>query len=483
MITMNNDLPDEIWKTTKNIRTTIKFKKFQEILLGLLFLRYINMKFELKHQELVAAQEENAEDPKQYEKENIYYLAEESRWNKISENSDKLDNKERIANIITQIGNNTPSLEKILPTVFSEDKNEINSVNLGEYIDLLSELDNTDENTQVLTDTFEKCLEKLSTIAKKEKGEFYTPPSIVKTVVKILQPTQGIIYDPCCGSGEFLVKSSTTYENKRDKKIYGQESDQTTWKIAKMNLIMHQIEANLGKTEEDAIQNDLESPLSANYIMAKPPFTKKAMQLNKEDKRWEYGQPKKINTAYAWMQHMIYHLAEDGKMAIVLPNSSLFVGGQDRKIRAKILESGIVEAIISLPTQLFTQTAIPVTIWIINKEKKQKDKILFIDAKELGTMTTRKQRTLEDKDIDLLLQTYTQYLEGTLEDEKGFCKVATLEDIKEQDYSLTTGRYVGFKQEEEYTTRNLKEILEDTKEKEKKITQLNKKIRELTENI
>ena len=253
-----------------------------------------------------------------------------------------------------------------------------------------------------------------------------------------------------------FVQSSKFIENHAgnltDISVYGQESNPTTWKMAKMNLAIRQIEADLGEHPDDTFLNDLHPTLKADYIMANPPFNLKkwGQEQLTDDKRWKYGIPPKGNANYAWMQHMIHHLSVNGKIGLVLANGSLSsTTSGEGKIRQAIIEDDLIDAIITLPTQLFYTTGIPVSLWFINKNKKQKGKTLFIDARELGTMVTRKLRELTDEDIQLMADTYNKYTEGTLEDEKGFCKIATLDDIKEQDYILTPGRYVGFKPEED----------------------------------
>ena len=234
--------------------------------------------------------------------------------------------------------------------------------------------------------------------------------------------------------------------------VYGQESNPTTWKMAKMNLAIRGIEADLGEHQADTFLNDLHPTLKADYVMANPPFNLKkwGQEQLKDDKRWVYGIPPKNNANFAWMQHMIKHLSPNGRIGLVLANGSLSsTTGNEGKIRQAIVEDDLVEGIIALPPQLFYTTGIPVSLWFLNRNKKQKGKTLFIDAREIGTMVSRKLRELTDEDIDLLADTFEKFEEGTLEDEKGFCKVSTLDDIKEQDFILTPGRYVGFKPEED----------------------------------
>ena len=250
-------------------------------------------------------------------------------------------------------------------------------------------------------------------------------------------------------SQKFIENHSGNIDN---ISVYGQESNPTTWKMAKMNLAIRTIEADLGKYNADTFLNDLHPTLKADYIMANPPFNLKkwGQEQLKEDQRWKYGIPPKGNANFAWMQHMIYHLAPTGKLGLVLANGALSsTTSGEGKIRQAIIEDDLVDCIIALPGQLFYTTGIPVSLWFIDRNKKQKGKTLFIDARELGTMVSRKLRELTEEDIQQLAQTYHQYQEGTLEEEKGYSKIATLDNIKEQDYILTPGRYVGFKPEED----------------------------------
>ena len=374
----------------------------------------------------------------------------------ISKKAHTSENGETIDKAMRAIERENTSLKGVLPTNFA--RPELNKQALGEIIDIFTNIKMSQhgDKKDILGRTYEYCLSKFAENEGKKAGEFYTPACIVRTIVEILQPTHGRVYDPCCGSGGMFVQSSKFIENHSgnltDISVYGQESNPTTWKMAKMNLAIRQIEADLGEHPDDTFHNDLHPTLKADYIMANPPFNLKkwGQEQLTDDKRWKYGIPPKGNANYAWMQHMIHHLSAHGKIGLVLANGSLSsTTSGEGKIRQAIIEDDIVDAIITLPTQLFYTTGIPVSLWFINKNKKQKGKTLFIDARELGTMVTRKLRELTDEDIQLMADTYNKYVEGTLEDEKGFCEVATLDDIKEQDYILTPGRYVGFKPEED----------------------------------
>lgn len=445
----------EIWAAADELRGSMDASEYKHVVLGLIFLKYISDKFEERHQELVNEGEGFEEDIDEYKKLNIFYVPEDARWSIIAKNAHKEDNGIIIDNAMREIEKKNKKLKDVLPKSFG---NNINSEKLGAVIDIFSNIKMAEhgDKKDILGRTYEYCLGKFAEQEGKNAGEFYTPACIVRTIVEILQPTKGRVYDPCCGSGGMFVQSSKFIEahsgNIQNVSIFGQESNKTTWKMAKMNLAIRQIEADLGEHQADTFLNDLHPILKADYIMANPPFNLKkwGQEQLTDDKRWKYGIPPKGNANYAWMQHMIHHLSSRGKIGLVLANGSLSsTTSGEGKIRQAIIEDDLVDTIITLPTQLFYTTGIPVSLWFLNKDKKQKGKTLFIDARELGTMVTRKLRELTDEDIQLMADTYNKYVEGTLEDEKGFCKVATIDDIKEQDYILTPGRYVGFKPEED----------------------------------
>ena len=308
----------------------------------------------------------------------------------------------------------------------------------------------------ILGRTYEYCLSKFAEQEGKLAGEFYTPSCVVRTLVEVLKPYNGRVYDPCCGSGGMFVQSAKFIENHSGNlnniSVFGQDSNPTTWKMAQMNLAIRGIEANLGSYNADTFFNDCHPTLRADYIMANPPFNLSDWGADKlkDDVRWQYGMPPAGNANFAWLQHMIHHLAPNGKIGMVLANGSLSSqSGGEGEIRKNIINADLVECIVAMPTQLFYTTQIPVSLWFLSKNKKQKNKTLFIDARKMGTMVTRKLRELSDEDIAKIADTYTAYTEGTLEDVKGFCAVVTTDKIEEQDYILTPGRYVGIEEQED----------------------------------
>ena len=354
----------------------------------------------------------------------------------------------------------------------SELDNLIYNDPLGEVVDLFTNIKMIEHGSEkdILGRTYEYCLSMFAEQEGKRGGEFFTPSCVVRTLVEVLQPFKGRVYDPCCGSGGMFVQSAKFVENHsgniNDISIYGQDSNPTTWKLAQMNLAIRGIEPDLGKYAADTFLDDQHPTMRADYIMANPPFNLSnwgAEQL-KDDVRWQYGMPPAGNANFAWLQHMIYHLAPGGRMGMVLANGSLSSqSGGEGEIRKNIVNADLVDCIIAMPTQLFYTTQIPVSLWFISKRKKQPSKTLFIDARKMGVMVSRKLRELTDgtkeeyknedgtlkNDIKKIADTYNAYVAGTLEDVKGFCAVATTEEIVKQDYILTPGRYVGIEEQQD----------------------------------
>ena len=347
-------------------------------------------------------------------------------------------------------------LKDILPKNFA--RPELDKRRLGEVVDLFTNIQMIDHGNSkdILGRTYEYCLAKFAEQEGKLAGEFYTPSCVVRTLVEVLQPYNGRVYDPCCGSGGMFVQSSKFIENHggniKNISVYGQDSNPTTWKLAQMNLAIRGIEADLGKFSADTFFNDCHPQLKADFIMANPPFNLSGWGQDKllDDVRWQYGTPPANNANFAWLQHMIWHLAPNGRIGMVLANGSLSSqSGGEGEIRKNIINADLVDCIVAMPSQLFYTTQIPVSLWFLARNKKQKGKTLFIDARKMGTMVTRKLRELTDEDIQRIADTYNAFVDGTLEDEKGFCAVVTTQDIAKQDYILTPGRYVGIEEQED----------------------------------
>ena len=338
---------------------------------------------------------------------------------------------------------------------------------LGEVVDLFTNMDmgDTEESKDLLGRTYEYCIQQFAAYEGVKGGEFYTPASIVKTIVAILKPFKNCrVYDPCCGSGGMFVQSAKFIQAHSGKRgeiaVYGQESNADTWKMAKMNMAIRGIDADFGPYQADTFFNDLHKTLKADFIMANPPFNLSnwGQDKLKDDVRWKYGTPPAGNANYAWIQHMIHHLAPNGKIGLVLANGALSSQSSgEGEIRKNIIQADLVEGIVALPTQLFYSVTIPVTLWFISKNKKQKGKTLFIDARKMGYMVDRKHRVFTEGiqedgslgDIDKLAKTFEDFQNGILEEVKGFCAVADIQEIEKQDFILTPGRYVGIEEVED----------------------------------
>lgn len=446
----------EIWKAADLLRGNLDASEYKSVVLGLIFLKYISDKFETKYQELVNSGEGFEEDRDEYMADNIFFVPQEARWNVVAEAAHTPEIGVVIDNAMRLIEKENIRLKGILPKNFA--RPELDKRRLGDVVDLFTNIQMKEhgESKDILGRTYEYCLSKFAEAEGKLAGEFYTPACIVRTLVEVLKPYHGRVYDPACGSGGMFVQSAKFIErhqgNIKDISVYGQDSNPTTWKMAQMNLAIRGIEADLGKFNADTFFDDQHPTLKADFIMANPPFNLSDWGADKlqDDVRWKFGIPSSGNANFAWLQHMIHHLSPKGKIGMVLANGSLSsqTGGEGT-IRENIIKADLIEGIVALPSQLFYTTGIPVSLWFLNREKKQKDKILFVDARNMGTMVTRKLRELQEADIKKIADTFDKYNDGTLENEKGFCAVVALGDVAKQDYILTPGRYVGIAEQED----------------------------------
>ena len=438
----------EIWKAADKMRGNIDASEYKSVVLGLIFLKYISDKFEAKYDELVAEGIGMEEDKDEYLAENIFYVPTEARWAAIAERAHTPEIGTAIDDAMRAIERENKRLKDILPKNFS--RPELDKRRLGEVVDLFTniKMHQHGETKDILGRAYEYCLSKFAEAEGKLAGEFYTPACIVRTLVEVIQPYKGRVYDPCCGSGGMFVQSAKFIEEHahsiKDISVYGQDSNPTTWKMAQMNLAIRGIEADLGRYNADTFFNDCHPTLKADFVMANPPFNLSDWGADKlsDDVRWKYGTPPNGNANFAWIQHIIHHLAPSGRAGIVLANGSLSSqSGGEGEIRKQIVEADLVDCILAMPSQLFYTTQIPVSVWFLNKDKKQKGKTLFIDARNMGTMITRKLRQLTDEDIRMVAETVDAFEAGTLAEEKGFCAVVPTAEIAKQDFILTPGRY------------------------------------------
>ena len=417
-------------------------------------MKYISDRFEEKYNQLKEEGDGFEEDIDEYTSEGIFFVPQGARWSDVAAKAHTPEIGVAIDNAMRSIERENKRLKDILPKNFA--RPELDKRRLGDVVDLFTNIKMIDQGNEkdILGRTYEYCLAKFAEQEGKLAGEFYTPSCVVRTLVEILQPYHGRVYDPCCGSGGMFVQSAKFIENHsgniNDISVYGQDSNPTTWKLAQMNLAIRGIDADLGQYNADTFFNDCHPTLRADFIMANPPFNLSDWGADKlqDDVRWKYGIPPASNANFAWLQHMIYHLAPNGRIGMVLANGSLSSqSGGEGEIRKNIINADLVDCIIAMPAQLFYTTQIPVSLWFLSRNKKQKNKTLFIDARKMGTMVTRKLRELTDEDIQKLADTYKKYVDGTLEDVKGFCAVKDTKDIAEQDYILTPGRYVGIEEQ------------------------------------
>ena len=390
--------------------------------------------------------------------DNVFFVPEEARWNTISSAAHTPEIGTVIDNAMRAIEAENKTLKNVLPKNYASP--DLDKRVLGDVVDIFTnniDMSNTEESEDLLGRTYEYCIAQFAEVEGVNGGEFYTPASIVKTLVEIIKPYENCrVYDPCCGSGGMFVQSAKFILNHSHKRgaisVYGQEANADTWKMAKMNMAIRGINADFGPYQADTFTNDLHPTLKADFILANPPFNYHPWGQEKltDDPRWKYGLPPAGNANYAWIQHMIHHLAEGGKIGLVLANGALSTQSSgEGEIRKRIINADLIEGIVALPTQLFYSVTIPVTLWFITKGKKQAGKTLFIDARKMGHMVDRKHRDFSDEDIKKLADTFEAFQNGTLEDVKGFCAAVTTQNIEKQDYILTPGRYVGIEEQED----------------------------------
>ena len=484
--TANIGFEKQIWDAACVLRGNMDASEYKNVVLGLIFLKYISDRFEEKYQELVSEGDGFEEDIDEYISEGIFFVPVGARWNDIAAKAHTPEIGTVIDDAMRAIEKENKRLKDILPKNFA--RPELDKRRLGEVVDLFTNIQMVEHGDEkdILGRTYEYCLSMFAEQEGKRGGEFFTPSCVVRTLVEVLQPYKGRVYDPCCGSGGMFVQSAKFVENHSgnisDISIYGQDSNPTTWKLAQMNLAIRGIEPDLGEYAADTFLNDRHPTMRADYILANPPFNLSNWGADKlaDDVRWQYGMPPAGNANFAWLQHMIYHLAPGGRIGMVLANGSLSSqSGGEGEIRKNIIEADLVDCIVAMPSQLFYTTQIPVSLWFLAKNKKQKEKALFIDARKMGTMVTRKLRELTEEDIQKIAVTYNAFVDGSLEDVKGFCAAVTTQDIAKQDYILTPGRYVGIEEQEDdgepfeekmgRLTSELSELFEKSHELEKEI--------------
>ena len=455
--TANIGFEQQIWAAADILRGNMDSAEYKHVVLGLIFLKYISDKFEERYQELLE-EDDDVEDKDAYTEVNVFFVPPSARWCVIAEAAHKEEIGTVIDDAMRAIEKENKRLKDILPKNYA--RNDLDKRRLGNVVDLFTNIQMVEhgDNKDILGRAYEYCLQQFASNEGKRGGEYYTPSCMVRTLVEVLKPTSGHrVYDPCCGSGGMFIQSEQFVEahsgERKHIAIYGQDSNPTTRKLALMNLAIRGIEADLGAYSADSFHKDLHPTLRADYILANPPFNLSDWNdgsLN-DDPRWKYGLPPTGNANYAWLQHMIYHLAPNGKIGMVLANGSLSSqSGGEGEIRKRIVEDDLVEGIIAMPSNLFYGVTIPACLWFVSRNKKQSGKTLFIDARKMGTLVDRVHRELDDEnEIKKIADTFAAFQEGTLEDEKGFCAVVSIEEMAKQDYILTPGRYVGIEDQED----------------------------------
>ncbi len=441
---------------------------YKHVALGLIFLKYISDAFEAKHKALLAEDAEVAEDKDEYLADNVFWVPKEARWSHLQANAKLPTIGTLIDDAMRAIERDNESLKGVLPKDYA--RPALNKVMLGELIDLISGIalnEKSDRSKDILGRVYEYFLGQFAGAEGKRGGEFYTPRSVVRVLVEMLEPYQGRVYDPCCGSGGMFVQSEKFVQEHGgrigDIAIYGQESNYTTWRLAKMNLAVRGIDSDIRWNNEGSFHKDELRDLKADYILANPPFNISDWGGDhlREDVRWKFGTPPVGNANYAWLQHIFHHLAPNGTAGVVLANGSMSSNQSgEGEIRKDMLEADAVDCIVALPGQLFYSTQIPACLWFLARNKNpgkglrdRRGQVLFIDARKMGVLVDRTRRELTDQEIQKIADTYHAWRgekgAGEYADLAGFCKSAPLEEIRKQGHVLTPGRYVGAAEQEE----------------------------------
>lgn len=495
----SESIESSLWQTADKLRKNMDAAEYKHVVLGLIFLKYISDAFEDLHSALLTGEGEyegaNSEDPNEYIAEKVFFVPSIARWKNVSDNAKKTEiplesgKKVDIGGYIDEamesIEKLNSSLKGVLPKVYA--RQNLDRASLGSLVDIIGTIalgTKEAKSKDILGQVYEYFLGQFALAEGKKGGQFYTPRSVVTLLVEMLEPYEGRVFDPCCGSGgmfvqsEKFIKSHQDHYKKKGKTnplnptdliaLYGQESNQTTWRLAKMNLAIRGIDSsNIKWNNEGSFLSDAHKDLKADFIIANPPFNDSdwSGELLKDDGRWKYGVPPANNANYAWIQHFIYHLSPTGTAGFVLAKGSLTskTSGEG-EIRKGIIEDGLLDCIVNLPAKLFLNTQIPACLWFLSRNKSngssrnRKDEVLFIDARNLGFLANRRTKDFTDEDIKKISDTYHHWrsatgsadgIDGSYEDIPGFCKSTTIEEIRQKDYVLSPGRYIGLPDDED----------------------------------
>jgi type I restriction enzyme M protein len=459
----------KLWAAADKLRNNMDAAEYKHVVLGLIFLKYISDSFEEMHAKLVEGKGEfdgaNPEDPDEYRAKNVFWVPKSARWSSLQAKARQPDIGKKIDDAMVELEKDNPRLKGVLPKDYA--RPGLDKQRLGELIDLVGTIglgDEANRSKDILGRVYEYFLTQFASAEGKNGGQFYTPSCVVRTIVEMLSPYKGRIYDPACGSGGMFVQSEKFVESHGGKigdiSIYGQESNHTTRRLAVMNLAIRGIEADFGPENADTFKRDLHKDLKADFVIANPPFNDSDWARDDTDVRWKYGVPPKGNANYAWVQHFIHHLAPNGLAGFVLANGSMSSNQSgEGEIRQAIVEADLVDCMVAMPGQLFYSTQIPVCLWFIARNKKdgkrrdRRGETLFIDARKLGVLIDRVHRELTVADIEKVVSAYHAWRgdkgASKFEDVAGFCKSATLEEIKSHGHVLTPGRYVGAEEVED----------------------------------
>ena len=454
-------LEKQLWKAADKLRKNIDAAEYKHVVLGLIFLKYISDAFEELFAKLKAEEAQGAdpEDKDEYKAENIFFVPQEARWKMLLSKAKQPDIGKLVDDAMDAIEKENASLKGVLPKVYA--RQNLDPTSLGELIDLVGNIalgDTKARSADVLGHVFEYFLGEFALAEGKKGGQFYTPRSVVELLVEMLEPYQGRVFDPCCGSGGMFVQSEKFVEERKGKindiSIYGQESNQTTWRLCKMNLAIRGIDSSQVKwNNEGSLLNNAHKDLKVDFIIANPPFNDGDWggNLLRNDGRWKYGIPPETNANFAWIQHFVYHLGINGKAGFVLADTSLStVSNDESKIRKELVQANLVDCIVSLPSHLFSNTQIAACVWFLSREREslkneRKNQILFIDASSFGKLVTRKSKKLRQTEIESIAKAYHNWKEvdyTKYKDEAGFCKSVNIKVVEDNNYILSPNRYI-----------------------------------------